>query len=129
MGSEGAFTDNYGLYDPQFEHDSCGVGLLANIKGQKSHQIVKDSLKILVRMNHRGARGAEENTGDGAGVLTQIPHKFSRRECEKLNIALPQSADYAVGTFFLPQYEEKRAFCEQTLLQPSGKERQVLLSG
>ena len=127
MGSKKAFTDNYGLYDPQFEHDSCGVGLLANIKGQKSHQIVKDSLKILVRMNHRGARGAEENTGDGAGVLTQIPHKFFRRECEKLNIALPQSADYAVGMFFLPQDEEKRAFCEQTLIQTIGEEGQIFL--
>ena len=118
---------SYGLYDPQFEHDSCGVGLIADISGRKSHRIVQDSLSILCRMNHRGARGAEENTGDGAGVLTQIPHKFFLRECEKLGIQLPETGEYAVGMLFLPNDPEKRAFCEKILLRTIADEGQIFL--
>ena len=117
----------YGLYDPQFEHDSCGVGLIADINGRTSHRIVQDSLKILCRMNHRGARGAEENTGDGAGVLTQIPHTFFVRECAKLDISLPEPGEYAVGMIFLPTDGEKRFFCEQTLLNAIEEEGQIFL--
>ena len=78
-----------GLYRGQFEHDSCGVGFIANIKGRKSHKIVTDGLTMLERMNHRGACGCEPNTGDGAGILIQVPHEFFISECRKLNIKLP----------------------------------------
>src|SRR5580765_7502027 len=106
--------DNKGLYLPQFEHDSCGVGFVVDIKGRKSHNIVDDALKVLVQMNHRGATGAEENTGDGAGILTQIPHRFLQKECEKkLRIALPEAGSYAIGMVFLPTQENDRSFCEE----------------
>jgi glutamate synthase (ferredoxin) len=127
MESQQAFIDDYGLYDPQFEHDSCGVGLIADIHGRKSHKIVDDCLKILVRMNHRGARGAEENTGDGAGILTQIPHKFFVDECSRFGIDLPDCGDYAVGMFFLPQSAEKRAICERILVNTIEEEGQRFL--
>ena len=105
-----------GLYRQQFEHDSCGVGFIADIYGRKSNEILKNALKILNCMEHRGALGAEENTGDGAGVLTQIPHSFFQNECEKLHIILPEANNYAVGMLFLPQDEEKRLICEEVLL-------------
>ncbi|HYJ91613.1 MAG TPA: hypothetical protein VEV84_09910, partial [Pyrinomonadaceae bacterium] len=82
MESERAFINDYGLYDPQFEHESCGVGLIVRLSGEKSQQIVCDALGILNRMSHRGARGADPDTGDGAGILTQIPHNFFSFECE-----------------------------------------------
>src|SRR5207253_8052349 len=104
-----------GLYLPQFEHDSCGVGFVADIKGRRSHKTVEDALKILIRMNHRGASGAEENTGDGSGILTQIPHKFFQQECEKLYIELPEPKSYAVGMVFLPARKNDRVFCEKFL--------------
>lgn len=116
-----------GLYLPQFEHDSCGVGFIADIQGRKSHRIVEDALKILIRMNHRGATGAEENTGDGAGILAQIPHKFFQKECEKLHIALPDPRFYAVGMVFLPVKETDRVFCEKLLEKIIVEEGQVFL--
>lgn len=127
LESDLTFTDDYGLYDPQFEHDSCGVGLIADIHGRKSHQIVKDSLNILCRMEHRGARGAEENSGDGAGILSQIPHKFFGDECLRLGIDLPGPGDYAVGMFFMPQDEEKRELCQNILLRTVEEEGQRFL--
>ena len=78
-----------GLYHPRFEHDSCGVGFIANIKGRKSHQLVSDALTMLERMEHRGACGCEPNTGDGAGILIQVPHEFYISECRKLGFKLP----------------------------------------
>src|ERR1700691_2383445 len=78
-----------GLYDPQFEHDACGLGFVVNMKGRKSHQLVSDALKILVNLDHRGACGCEANTGDGAGILIQVPHDFFVAEAEKLNFKLP----------------------------------------
>jgi glutamate synthase domain-containing protein 2/glutamate synthase domain-containing protein 1/glutamate synthase domain-containing protein 3 len=116
-----------GLYLPQHEHDSCGIGFVANIKGGKSHKIVEDALKILIRMEHRGATGSEENSGDGAGVLTQIPHDFFQRECGKLHIELPEPKNYAVGMVFLPTDKASRAFCEQTLERIIGEEGQKFL--
>ena len=116
-----------GLYLPQNEHDSCGIGFVANIKGGKSHEIVEDALKILIKMEHRGATGSEANSGDGAGILTQIPHDFFRRECEKLHIILPEPKNYAVGMVFLPQDTANRAFCEQTLERIIGEEGQRFL--
>src|SRR3970040_1000741 len=78
-----------GLYDPRFEHDACGVGFVVNIKGEKSHEIVEQALTVLQNLDHRGACGCEENTGDGAGILMQIPHAFLKQECDKLGIRLP----------------------------------------
>ncbi|MEP6788517.1 MAG: glutamate synthase large subunit, partial [Acidobacteriota bacterium] len=100
---------------------------VVDIKGRKSHKIVEDALKVLIQMNHRGATGAEENTGDGAGILTQIPHRFFRKECDKLHINLPESGSYAIGTVFLPAEESDRRFCEEVLERIIGEEGQTLL--
>jgi len=116
-----------GLYDPQFEHDSCGVGLIANVKGDRSHRIVSDALKILNSMSHRGARGAEENTGDGAGILAQIPHQFLKNECVNVGIHLPDPSDYAVGMLFLPADQHLRDLCERTLARTIADEGQLPL--
>lgn len=101
-----------GLYDPSYEHDACGIGLITNIKGVKSHKIVKKSLDILMKLEHRGGSGSEENTGDGAGILTQIPDKFFKKECARLGFPIPKNCIYGVGMLFLPQCKEHR----QTLL-------------
>jgi len=103
-----------GLYDSDFEHDSCGVGFVADLKARKSHKILKIAIECLVRMHHRGASGAEEATGDGAGILTQIPHNFFARECERLHIILPEPNEYAVGMMFLPNDSAEREHCENT---------------
>lgn len=92
-----------GLYSSQFEHDSCGIGFVANIKSNKSHQIISDALTILENMEHRGACGCENNTGDGAGILIQTPHEFFFDECVKLGIHLPSFTKYGVGVLFFPQ--------------------------
>src|SRR5436190_11618508 len=78
-----------GLYDPQFEHEACGVGFVVNIKGHKSHQIIRQALDVLVNLDHRGACGCEANTGDGAGILVQMPHEFLNEICKQDRIALP----------------------------------------
>src|SRR5437868_14527815 len=85
-----------GLYDPALDKDSCGVGFIADIKGRKSHQIVADALTILLNLEHRGAVGADPRAGDGAGILTQIPHKFFAKQAKKLGFALPAPGEYAV---------------------------------
>src|SRR5580693_9068982 len=92
-----------GLYDPQFEHDACGLGFVVHMKGKKSHQMVTDALKILVNLDHRGACGCEANTGDGAGILIQVPHEFLSAQAEKLGFKLPAPAQYGVGQLFLPK--------------------------
>ena len=89
-----------GLYDPALDKDSCGVGFIADIKGKKSHQIVADALTILLNLEHRGAVGADPRAGDGAGILTQIPHKFFAKRAKALGFALPAPGEYAVGTLF-----------------------------
>jgi glutamate synthase (ferredoxin) len=94
------FPPPSGLYDPRYEHDSCGVGFIVDVKGRKSHQIVRDGLTALANLNHRGACGCEDNTGDGAGILIQIPHEFLAARCDKLGIALPAPGFYGVGSFF-----------------------------
>jgi glutamate synthase (NADPH) large chain len=94
---------NQGLYDPSFERDSCGIGFVANIKGNKSHQIISDGLTILENMEHRGACGCESNTGDGAGIMIQTPHEFFFDECIKLGIHLPSYGRYGVGMLFFPR--------------------------
>mgnify|MGYP000120816385 CR=1 FL=1 len=88
-----------GLYNPEFEHDACGTGFMAHIDGARSHAIVRDSLEILVRLAHRGGTGVDPDTGDGAGILVQIPDRFFRK---KTDFQLPSEGQYAVGMFFLP---------------------------
>ncbi len=113
-----------GLYDPRFEHDACGVGFVANIKGVKSHEIIKQGLQVLVNMTHRGATGYEKNTGDGAGILMQIPDKFMRKVCAERNIELPAPGKYGVGMMFLPpDLSQRRAIediCRQ-MVQAEGQ--------
>ncbi|MEX0777539.1 MAG: glutamate synthase large subunit [Phycisphaeraceae bacterium] len=105
-----------GLYDPTNEHDSCGVGFVAHIKGQASHEIVTDALKVLVAMEHRGACGCEVNTGDGAGILTALPHEFlARMAREELGVELPGAGRYAVGIVFLPTDDAGREACKGVL--------------
>ncbi|HTL08055.1 MAG TPA: glutamate synthase large subunit, partial [Chitinophagaceae bacterium] len=100
-----------GLYSPEFEHDACGIGFVANIKGNKSHQIVSDALTVLENMEHRGACGCESNTGDGAGLMIQTPHEFFFDECIKLGIHLPAFGRYGVGVIFFPQEIRLREEC------------------
>ncbi len=102
-----------GLYDPANEHDSCGVGFIADLKGRKSHQIVSDALEILANLEHRGAVGADPLAGDGAGILIQIPHDFLKEECKKLGFTLPPTGRYAVGNIFMPRDERLREHCER----------------
>ncbi len=102
-----------GLYDPQFEHDACGVGFVVNIKGKKSHEIITQSLTVLLNLNHRGACGCEVNTGDGAGILLQRPHAFLRKVCDPLHIHLPAEGQYGAGIVFLPPDALQRKECEQ----------------
>ncbi|MEM0914561.1 MAG: glutamate synthase large subunit, partial [Planctomycetota bacterium] len=102
-----------GLYDPANERENCGVGFIAHIKGQRSHAIVQDALVMLSRMDHRGACGCETNTGDGAGILTALPHALMRRVAQDdLGVDLPAPGRYAVGNIFLPQDPAKRDFCK-----------------
>lgn len=100
-----------GLYDPSFEHDACGIGFVANIKGNKSHQHIADALTVLENMEHRGACGCEVNTGDGAGIMLQIPHEFFFDECLKLGVHLPSFGKYGVGVVFFPKEIRLREEC------------------
>jgi glutamate synthase (NADPH/NADH) large chain len=110
--------EKHGLYDPENEKDACGVGFVAQIKGVVSHQIVRDANRILCNMDHRGARGSETNTGDGAGMLTAIPDKLLRRVAkEELGIDLPEPGKYGVGNIFLPTDDEERAYCKAAFLR------------
>src|SRR6185437_12101192 len=102
-----------GLYDPRNEHDACGVGFVCHIKGQASHEIVSNALLMLEHMNHRGACGCEEDSGDGAGILIRIPDAFLRAKCRDLGITLPPSGNYAAGMIFLTQDAAARRKCEQ----------------
>jgi glutamate synthase (ferredoxin) len=104
-----------GLYDPRYEHDACGVGFVVNIKGSKSREIVDQALTVLENLDHRGACGCEENTGDGAGILMQVPHAFFSEACEGLGFALPDPGDYGVGMIFLPDHREQRRRIEKTV--------------
>ncbi|WP_105615150.1 glutamate synthase large subunit [Vallitalea okinawensis] len=104
--------EKQGLYDPQFEKDSCGVGFVAQMKGKKSHKIIKDGLQVLINLTHRGAVGADARTGDGAGILIQIPHKFLCKKTKELGYSLPNEGQYAVGMIFLPQEPNARWYCE-----------------
>ncbi len=106
-----------GLYDPQYEHDACGIGAVVDISGAKSHKIVAYGKQILLNLQHRGASGADESTGDGAGILIQIPHEFFAAEADRLKFDLPPSGHYGVGILFLPQDAAIRGTCEEVLAQ------------
>ncbi|MHB8352956.1 MAG: glutamate synthase subunit alpha, partial [Burkholderiales bacterium] len=116
-----------GLYDPAHEHDACGVGFVAHIKGVQSHAIVQQGLKILENLTHRGATGADPLAGDGAGILIQMPDAFLRKEAAALQITLPALGEYAVGMVFLPQDGAARSACEQILMQCAAEEGQIVL--
>ncbi|MDO8489728.1 MAG: glutamate synthase central domain-containing protein, partial [Candidatus Omnitrophota bacterium] len=116
-----------GLYDPQFEHDSCGVGFVCNIKGNKSNEIVSQGLEVLRRLAHRGATGADPKTGDGAGLLIQFPHEFFVSVCKQEKISLPEEGEYASGLVFLPQDVKERKFCKRTFEKIIKDEAQVFL--
>ena len=101
-----------GLYHPRNEHDACGMGLVASIRGEKSHDIIKKGLEVLINLTHRGAAGCDPETGDGAGILIQVPHVFFARECGELGIQLPEAGAYGVAMCFLPVDKHSRLQCE-----------------
>src|SRR3954447_3241780 len=101
-----------GLYSPQNERDACGLGFVVNIKGDQSHEIITKGIQILVNLTHRGACGCDPETGDGAGILIQIPDRFFRRECATLGFTLPPEGEYGVGMCFLPVERQQRLTCE-----------------
>src|SRR5438874_3176038 len=116
-----------GLYDPQFEHESCGVGFVVNIKGRKSHAIIRQALEVLLNLDHRGACGCEVNTGDGAGILIQPPHGFLKLVAKEARVKLPGPGEYGIGMIFLPQDAAQRAECEKTFADIVSEEGQRLL--
>ena len=116
-----------GLYDPWYEHDSCGVGFVVDIKGRKSNQILRQAIEVLKNLDHRGAAGSEANTGDGAGVLIQMPHAFLKEACKKLRIVLPEPGEYGCGLVFLPRDRIKRRRLEERFEQVVQAEGQTVL--
>jgi glutamate synthase domain-containing protein 2/glutamate synthase domain-containing protein 1/glutamate synthase domain-containing protein 3 len=121
------YPSREGLYDPRYEHDSCGVGFVVDIQGRRSHRIVSQALTVLKNLLHRGACGCEANTGDGAGILLQVPHAFLARECAKLGFNLPATKDYGVGMVCLPADADQRAHCQTIFDRIVQEEAQVVL--
>ena len=105
--------EKQGLYDPQFEHDSCGVGFVVDMFGRKSNAIVRRALQVLINLQHRGAKGCEVNTGDGAGLLLQVPHAFFKEEAATVGVVLPEPGSYGVGMACLPRDAASRRACEE----------------
>jgi glutamate synthase (ferredoxin) len=125
MSSCGDFTPaGHGLYDPRHEHDACGVGFVVHIKGQRSHDIIRKALTVLINLEHRGACGCEANTGDGAGILIQTPDAFFRHV---LPFALPASGAYGAGLVFLPHDESDRERIKDLIARITEEEGQLLL--
>jgi glutamate synthase (ferredoxin) len=116
-----------GLYDPQFEHEACGVGFVVNIKGRKSHTIIQQALQVLLNLDHRGACGCEANTGDGAGILIQTPHAFLKEATLSAGFTLPSPGEYGVGMVFVPHDPAQRAECEKIFGQIVAEEGQRIL--
>jgi glutamate synthase domain-containing protein 2/glutamate synthase domain-containing protein 1/glutamate synthase domain-containing protein 3 len=116
-----------GLYDPRFEHDSCGVGFVCNIKGMKSNEIIKQGLEVLNRLAHRGATGSDPKTGDGAGILIQTPHEFFLKACQESEIYLPDIGEYGTGIVFLPTDKQEAKFCKNVFAEIVKKEGQAIL--
>ncbi len=117
----------HGLYDPRYEHDSCGVGFVANIAGVKTHDIIQKGLKILQNLEHRGACGCDPETGDGAGILIQMPHEFMRLAAFRAGVMLPALGEYGTGLVFLPKEDTSRRRCEEILERTIREERQLFL--
>src|SRR4029078_11477327 len=114
MHSDSPYTlKPQGLYDPAQEHDACRVGFVVNMHGKKSHNIVRSGLEILVNLTHRGACGCDPLTGDGAGILVQIPQDFFHAKAAEAGIKLPAAGEYGVGTLFLPCDADERRTCEE----------------
>ena len=125
--SHPGLPERQGLYSPEQEHDACGVGFIAHIKGKQTHAIIKQGLQILRNLTHRGAVGADPLAGDGAGILIQMPDAFLRREFSKQSIQLPKNGDYALGMLFLPRAAQTRAACEQIISAVIKEEGQTFL--
>ena len=125
--AEQQHLQQHGLYDPANEHDACGVGFVAHIKGEKSHAIVKQGLKILENLDHRGAVGADKLMGDGAGLLIQLPDALYRAEMATQGVNLPPAGEYGVGMIFMPKEHASRLACEQEMERAVAAEGQVLL--
>jgi glutamate synthase (ferredoxin) len=104
-----------GLYDPRFEHDACGVGFVVDLQGRQAHHIIEKAIQILLNLEHRGACGCEKNTGDGAGILIQMPHLFLAHEWERMKIRLPKPGEYGSGMVFLPTRPMQQRYCEQRI--------------
>jgi glutamate synthase (NADPH/NADH) large chain/glutamate synthase (ferredoxin) len=117
-----------GLYDPRFEKDACGIGFVVNIKGQRSHGIVQNGLQVLENLSHRGAQGCDPCTGDGSGILLQVPHEFFKRAAKDLGLKLPNAGEYGVGMLFMPRDPDARKQCE-TLISGIVKEEGAKLIG
>ena len=122
-----ALPPKQGLYDPQFEHDACGVGFVVDIAGRKSNDIVRRSLQVLVNLQHRGAKGCEANTGDGAGILLQIPHEFLKPECKKLGFDLPAPGNYGVGMACMPRDSHSQEWAREIIEAAIARAGQRLL--
>lgn len=120
-------TNSCGLYRSEFEHDACGVGFIAHIKGQKSHSIVSQALDVLKNLRHRGAVGADPLQGDGAGILIQIPDQLYRDDMMNQGVKLPPAGEYGVGMVFLPQEAASRHACEEEIERAVAAEGQVIL--
>ncbi len=114
-------NEQRGLYRDSFEHDACGIGFVAHVKGRKSHQNITDALTILENLDHRGACGAEPNTGDGAGIMIQVPHEFLFDECLRTGFSLPQYGDYGVGMLFMPKEIRAREECREIIYRTAEK--------
>ncbi|QHE77579.1 glutamate synthase-related protein [Hydrogenophaga sp. PBL-H3] len=125
--AEKQHLQQHGLYDPSNEHDACGVGFVAHIKGEKSHGIVQQGLKILENLDHRGAVGADKLMGDGAGLLIQLPDALYREEMAAQGVTLPPAGEYGVGMIFMPKEHASRLACEQEMERAIAAEGQVLL--
>ena len=122
-----ALPPRQGLYDPSFEHDACGFGFVVDLKGSPSHDIIRKALQVLSNLEHRGATGSEKNTGDGAGLLTQVPHAFLSARCRAAGFELPGPGEYGVGMVFLPHDPPSRQACERTLEEVVRAEGQSFL--
>jgi glutamate synthase (ferredoxin) len=120
-------VSDQGLYQSKHEHDACGIGFVVNIKGKQSNEIVQQALTVLHNLDHRGATGSEPDTGDGAGILMQIPHKFLEHSCRGLGIDLPRPGQYGVGMIFLPPHRENRLPCEKVIEEIVEEEGQEIL--
>ena len=124
---DSALPKSQGLYDPANEHDACGVGFVAHMKGVKSHSIVEQGLLILKNINHLGAVGADPLQGDGAGILIQIPDQLYRDDMIQQGVMLPAPGEYGVGMIFLPQEAASRKACEEEIERAVRAEGQVVL--